>query len=129
MQFVSRWAWSDALECPAAKEIKLNMFLTELEHSAEKAWVSLLNQADLPADGWTLKQLSKRDDPHSARIVYLATQADGGKYIYKHQLRPITSEAVKRQFEAHKRVFDTFPKSPEHQVPEPICLDAETQNQ
>jgi len=128
MQFVSRWAWSDALECPAAKEIKLNMFLTELEHSAEKAWVSLLNQADLPADGWTLKQLSKRDDPHSARIVYLATQADGGKYIYKHQLRPITSEAVKRQFEVHKRVFDTFPKLPEHQVPEPICLDAETQS-
>ncbi|NIZ60536.1 hypothetical protein DL239_06050 [Sedimentitalea sp. CY04] len=104
------------------------MFLTELERSAETAWVSLLDQADLPADGWTLKQLSKRDDTHSARIVYRAMHVDGGAYIYKHQLRPTNSGSVKQQFEANKHVFDTFPNTPEFKVPEPIYLDENTQS-
>jgi len=104
------------------------MFLTELECSAEIAWLALLDQADLPVDGWQLRQLSKRDDPHSARIIYLAAREDGDKYIFKHQLRPTNSGSVKRQFEAHKRVFDTFPNSSKYQVPEPIYLDADTQS-
>ncbi|WIY26905.1 aminoglycoside phosphotransferase family protein [Parasedimentitalea psychrophila] len=104
------------------------MFLTELERSAEQAWMSLLDQADLPATGWTLQQLSKRDDRHSARIVYRAVSSDGGSYIFKHQLRPTNNGSVKRQFDAHQLVFDSFPKSPEHRVPQPIYLDAETQS-
>ena len=104
------------------------MFLTELERSADQAWGSLLDQAGLPAAGWTLQQLSKRDDGHSARIVYRAVSSDGGSYIFKHQLRPTDNGSVTRQFEAHQLVFDRFPKSHDHRVPQPIYLDAETQS-
>jgi len=104
------------------------MFLTELERSAEQGWASLLAQADLPQQGWSLKQLSKRDDGDSARIAYRATHADGFCYTYKHQLRPQKSETFQRQFDSHKAVFETFPGSSEHQVPKPIWMDAETQS-
>lgn len=111
-----------------AKELLLTMYLTELERSAEQGWESLLTQADLPQQGWSLTQLSKREDAQSARIVYRATHLDGFCYTFKHQLRPPRSEAFQRQFDTHKAVFETFAGSSEHQVPKPIWMDVETQS-
>ena len=122
MKPVSRWALMADLKGLGAKELLLTMYLTELERSAEQGWESLLTQADLPQQGWSLTQLSKREDAQSARIVYRATHLDGFCYTFKHQLRPPRSEAFQRQFDTHKAVFETFAGSSEHQVPKPIWI-------
>ena len=85
----------------------------------------MIELAQLPADGWSMKRLARRDDAKISRISLLAAHEDGAKFTFKFQVRPSNTAEMVRQFEWNQRLFSDFPKSDEIGTLEPVLLDEE----
>ncbi|MEP6064461.1 MAG: aminoglycoside phosphotransferase family protein [Paracoccaceae bacterium] len=98
---------------------------TDLDVSAMAAWQRMIELAHLPADGWSMKRLARRDDEKISRISLLAAHEDGAKFTFKFQIRPSNTDEMVRQFEWNQRLHSEFPKSDEIGTLEPVLLDEE----
>ncbi|MEP3846731.1 MAG: phosphotransferase [Paracoccaceae bacterium] len=96
---------------------------SDLDVSAMSAWQRMIELAQLPSDGWSMKRLARRDDDKISRISLLAAHEDGAKFTFKYQIRPSNTDEMVRQFEWNQRLFADFPKSDEIGTLEPVLLD------
>lgn len=104
------------------------MLPSELERSAFEAWGKLLTDTAFPTSDWTLTCLSKRDDPTTSRISYLAAHPNKGRFTFKFQRRPHAPNAFLEAYRMQEQAFRAFPHSDQLTLPKPIFVDPETQS-
>ncbi len=100
---------------------------TELDCLADENWEWLKLELSLPIEGWIVKRLSRRDDPHISSITRFVRHKSKGCFTYKFQLRPQSAEGFEKHYRLQQIAFDTFPHSAEFTSPSPVFVDAERQ--
>tara|TARA_R110000850_G_scaffold30911_3_gene85431 strand:+ start:492 stop:1496 length:1005 start_codon:yes stop_codon:yes gene_type:complete len=103
----------------------LRSYLSELDSSAAAAWSGICVDLGYNPTRWSLSVLSRRDDPHIARIVLRAIHRDGQSVVLKHELRPDAPEGFAAQYRFLETVHAACQWDDRFKVPRPIYLDVE----
>lgn len=100
---------------------------SDLDRLADENWEWVKSQAGFPADGWKTERLSRRDDPHISSITHCVSHKTAGRFTYKFQLRPASSEAFGTHYRMQEAAYESFPHSAEFTTPQPIFADDQRQ--
>lgn len=101
----------------------LRRAFSDLDRLAEENWEWVKSEAGFPPDGWKIKRLSRRDDPHISSITQCVSHKIAGRFTYKFQLRPASAEEFGKHCRMQEAAYASFPHSEAFTVPRPVFAD------